>query len=159
MTAQANAQTNAHAAAQATAHDDERAERACERLSIAFAIGVDRFDDDAVLNLFTHDGVFNRPGNVVKGRDALHGWLKGRPRDVVTRHICTNISIKVINKKEASGITYFTFYRGAKDGEPSVLPLHGPDIVGEYLDRFLLTDDGWRIAERAVAFAFQKSNP
>lgn len=138
--------------------DREQAERACERLSIAFAIGVDRFDDDTVLDLFTADGVFNRPGNVVKGRDALRGWLKGRPRDVVTRHICTNIAIKVINEKEASGITYFTFYRGPKDDDRPVLPLNGPDIVGEYHDRYLLTDDGWRIAERAVAFAFQKSS-
>jgi hypothetical protein len=34
-----------------------------------------------------------------------------------------------------------------------------PSMVGEYHDRFVLTEDGWRIAERAVEVVFPRPKP
>ena len=33
-------------------------------------------------------------------------------------------------------------------------PLEGPQIVGEYRDRFVRTPDGWRFARREIEVSF-----
>jgi hypothetical protein len=36
------------------------------------------------------------------------------------------------------------------------VPLDGPAVVGEYRDRFVLTEHGWRLGERVVAPTFKR---
>ena len=127
----------------------------CQALSMAFANGVDHFRDDAVLALFTEDGVLDRWGSPVTGHAALRGWLDGRPRDLVTRHVCTNFAATRSAPDDAEGFTLFTFYRGTRQDGTGPLPLTGPAMVGEYLDRFRCTADGWRIARREIRIVFQ----
>lgn len=45
------------------------------------------------------------------------------------------------------------FFRGVDDGG-QVLPLGNPNLVGEYHDRYELTDMGWRIAHRRIDVVF-----
>jgi predicted RNA-binding Zn ribbon-like protein len=126
---------------------------ACEGLSIAFANAVDRWDDETALGLFTDDAVLDRWGTQVQGQAALREWLAARPRDVVTRHICTNISVKCSSEREATGLTYFLFFRAVgKAGDD--LKVNGPTMVGEYHDHFVRTANGWRIARREVKVIF-----
>lgn len=127
----------------------------CQKLSIAFANGVDHHRDEEVLALFTQDGVLDRWGQPVTGHAALRQWLHSRPRDVVTRHVCTNFEARRETAEHAEGFTLFTFYRGGKQDEAAALPLVGPAMVGEYLDQFRRTPDGWRISRREIRIVFQ----
>ena len=127
--------------------------RACEEIIVAFANGVDRFDDDNVLALFTDDGVLDRAGQRIAGRDALRQWLSERPRNVMTRHVASNVALKRLSQSEASGLSYFTFYRAIANSAPASIA--GPAGLGEYEDRFRLTAGGWKLAERKIRVIFE----
>lgn len=128
---------------------------ACEALSIAFANGVDHRHYDRVAALFTEDGILNRWGQAIMGRAELRAWLDTRPTDVVTRHVCSNFEARLTAPGIAQGFTLFTFYRGAgSDNRDASIALTGPAMVGEYLDQFRLTQDGWRIAQRDIHIVF-----
>jgi hypothetical protein len=75
------------------ANEDRNWETACQQLSIRFADAVDRWDYDPVISLFVPDGALNRWGTRIVGQAALREWLNSRPREVVTRHVCTNIQV------------------------------------------------------------------
>lgn len=69
--------------------------------------------------------------------------------------MCTNIVMDVVSDTEASGLTYFTLYRedGVDPGSPGSRT--SPAVVGEYVDVFHKTSDGWRIHNRTVTVALQ----
>jgi hypothetical protein len=135
---------------------DDAVEHACAKVSIAFANAIDRNDYDAVIGLFASDGILDRWGNAIQGHAALRQWLDSRPRDVTTRHVCTNIMIERVSPGEARGTTYFTFYSAANAANGEALPLEGPAVVGEYHDRFVLTERGWRLGKRVVTPKFKR---
>ncbi|HUC50464.1 MAG TPA: nuclear transport factor 2 family protein [Xanthobacteraceae bacterium] len=126
----------------------------CERLSVAFANHIDRRDYPAVLDLFAEDAVLDRIGTVIRGKSALAAWLKSRPDDVVTRHICSNFDIVQTGPTAAEGRTYFTFYKAAATAD--VGEIDGPAAVGEYHDSFILTAQGWKILKRKIIVIFQR---
>lgn len=68
----------------------------------------------------------------------------------MSRPVCSNLLIDVIDSDHSTGVVYFTLYR--HDGEKGrrTSPLDGPVVVGEYRDRFMRTPDGWRIVERSL---------
>jgi SnoaL-like domain len=136
--------------------DDDAVERACEKLSVAFANCIDRRDYDAVVDLFTTDGILDRWGNVIQGHAALQHWLDARPRDVTTSHVCSNIVVERSSPDEAWGTTYFTFYSATQTEGCEALPLEGPTMVGEYHDHFVLTERGWRLGKRTVLPKFKR---
>ena len=72
-------------------HDEDL--REYERLVREFAWGVDHFDDEAVLELFTQDVIIEQPGRVIQGRDAFAEMLASRPRTRATRHLISNCSV------------------------------------------------------------------
>jgi len=137
----------------AAQREDAAWERACEGIIVAFANGVDRWDDENVLALFTDDGVLDRAGQKIAGREALRKWLSERPRNVMTRHVASNIALKRLSANEATGLSYFTFYRAEGATTPASIP--GPAGLGEYEDRFRLTSGGWKLAERKIRVVFE----
>jgi hypothetical protein len=138
-------------------HQDERdrIELACQRLSIAYARGVDYRDYDLVADLFTEEGELDT-GRPLLGREAIRRALVHRPDELRSRHVLTNIFIDAQDETHARGISYLTFYRHV--GEESLaagpIELEGPAAVGHYEDAFTRTEDGWRIARRKLHFAF-----
>ena len=126
----------------------------CTRLCIDFAYHLDARRYAGVLDLFTADGKFDRLGTVFGGRDEISRFLEGRPADVVTRHLCTNIRISVQSADEATGVCYVLFFSG-KAGADARLPIPpSPPGVVEYHDIFSRTAAGWRIRERRIAPVF-----
>lgn len=133
------------------------AERACSRLCLEFARHVDLGAYEDAAALFAHEGEFSRRGATFRGRDAiarsfdeiLGGW-RGRARNPSwrVRHVCTNILIDIVTEKEAAGASYYTIYL-YKGGEIAGLaPIRSPALIGDYIDSFVKTDEGWRIGRR-----------
>ncbi len=127
-------------------------EAACRRLSLEFARRNDAGEYEVLAGLFAEDGVLCRPlapDAVLNGRAEILADMRRKPGDVITRHICTNILVDVIDDSRAKGSTYYTVYlqSGVSDAS-QVFTFDGTVYVGDYLDRYVRTRRGWRIAER-----------
>lgn len=128
--------------------------RACEKIAYGFAVAIDHGDFATVLDLFAENGSINVFGTVRKGPKDLRKWLyEDRPEQVI-RHVCSNFSAQRLSQTEVLGRTYFTAYRCLGAGD---LPVRDttPFMIGEWVDRFCLTDAGWRLAHREVQPVFQ----
>jgi hypothetical protein len=133
-----------------------RIERECQWLVTAYCHYVDHGEARRVGELFTDDGVWAGPGVRMEGREQLEAGF-GRRQDQserMSRHVCNNFLCDVIDADHAEGTVYLTLYRHDGDPDRAVSPLDGPEMVGEYRDRFERTRDGWRIAERTTHVSF-----
>lgn len=137
-------------------------ERACERLVTRYCHYVDHGEAARIADLFAENGVFTAPGVVtLAGRDELRAGLGRRQEQSTTRtsrHVCNNLLVTVEDPDNASGTVYVTLYRhdrGEEEDADATAPLGLPLMLGEYRDRFVRTDEGWRIAHREVAVAFR----
>lgn len=129
-------------------NDTERAQAlaACETLCKAYGRHADAGEAEALANLYTENGVFDRLGQKFEGRAAIRGVIANRPPGVWTEHRCGNIRIELDDDgRGASGRVDLEMNRG-RSGEPEV-----EHIRAEYFDRYVLTEEGWRIALRRVA--------
>jgi ketosteroid isomerase-like protein len=132
-------------------------ERACLRLVSEYCQLVDHGEAARIADLFTDDGMWMS----TEGRAALRQFFQSRQDDVarMSRHVCDNTLIDVVDADRARGVTYLTLYRN--DGEPGrkVSPLHGPAMLGEYRDTFVRTPDGWRFERRDLIIDFVRAEP
>ncbi|MBI5264118.1 MAG: nuclear transport factor 2 family protein [Bradyrhizobium sp.] len=133
-------------------------ERECERLIHAYTHLIDYGEAARVADLFTDDGTCESPEATLIGRDRIRDSFQARQdrTDRTSRHVCTNALLNVIDERQAEGVVYFTLYRhdGGDLGRPA--PLEGPLMVGEYRDRFVRTDAGWRFARRKTGVGFYR---
>jgi hypothetical protein len=82
------------------------------------------------------------PDVFIQGRSAiLDAFLARPPRK--TRHVCSNVVIEVDSAEAARGTSAMVLFT---DGVPP--------IIGSFHDRFVLTPDGWRFAERRGSLTF-----
>jgi SnoaL-like domain len=122
-----------------TADQRRTIEWECSRLVNLYANLNDAANWEALADLYTLDGAMARPSApavLIKGRVAiLESFLARPPR--TTRHICANLVVDVDSPTAAHG-------------ESAMLLFSGPDApkVGSFHDRFTLTSEGWRFAER-----------
>lgn len=141
-----------------TQDEIERIERACADLSIGYARAIDFRDYQALIMLFTEDGILD-VGKRLDGREAIRDSLSRRPDELRSRHVISNVFIEALNEREARGISYLTLYR--HNGEASLrgapVPLRGPAAVGHYEDRFVGTAAGWQFRSRRLHLAFLDS--
>ncbi len=81
--------------------------------------------------------------------------LKDRPRDLIIRHVISNIVIDVFDKDHADGTTYLTVYRHDGDRpENGPAILKGPYMVGISRNRLVQLTGGWRILEKSTNRTF-----
>jgi len=131
-------------------------ERECERLITLYCHLVDHGEAAKIADLFTEDGVWESPEITMTGRDQIRVGFQRRQdqSNRMSRHVCNNLLIDIVNQTEAKGTVYITLYRhDGEDGRP-FSPLDGPELVGEYRDYFLRTEEGWRIDHRTVIVSF-----
>ena len=133
-------------------------ERACERLVTEYCHFVDHGEAAKIAGLFADDGIFASPRAVKTGRVDIADWFMRREGNVarMSRHVCCNQLIDVIDENNATGVVYLTLYR--HDGEVGrpLSPSDVPDIVGEYRDQFVRTGEGWRFKRRDIGVSFVK---
>ncbi|MBN9068174.1 MAG: nuclear transport factor 2 family protein [Rhizobiales bacterium] len=133
------------------------AEAECIRLTTAFAVHLDSRRYEEVADLFTVEALYNPRGTPYRGRRQILEYLHGRPALRRSRHVITNQFVRVTGPGTATGecvLLYFVHEDPLAELVPA--PLAGIELVGDYLDRFVLTDDGWRIAERIGRVVFQR---
>ncbi len=130
--------------------------RACERLSIAYAIYLDTQRYDEFAALFGDEGVLNVSGRV-EGQAAIARAMANRPAKLRSRHVLTNILIEPVDQEHATGTTYLSLYRhiGEASLEDKPIEPFAPAVVGHYSDQFKLTNQGWRFAYRELHLAFR----
>jgi len=131
-------------------------ERECQRLVTRYCHYIDHGEAERVAELFTADGVWRAAPVVMDGEDALRKGFRQRQanRGRMSRHVCNNLLVDVVDSDNARGTVYLTLYRHDGDEGRRTSPLAGPVFVGEYRDRFVRTPTGWRIAERELAVSF-----
>lgn len=141
-----------------TEQDRARIEAICQRLSIAFANAADRHDAAGLSGTFAVDGQFDRRGEVVKGRAAIAASMADWSPDMVLRHVCSNLLVEVQDENNATGITYATVWRHPPEKKAErkgkVAPLTQPAALVEYHDKYVRTEEGWRIAYRRTVPVF-----
>ena len=129
-------------------------ERACERLIHGFARALDAYDYDGVLRLWAEDAVFSALGHDYAGQAGLRDWLALREKDMICRHIVTNVVVEVIDDVTARASAYCSAWRirGWRGREPG--PMNPPAYVVDYADRFARDPvRGWRFSRREVTVA------
>ncbi|HLY80865.1 MAG TPA: nuclear transport factor 2 family protein [Caulobacteraceae bacterium] len=136
-----------------TALDRMLAEHECAKLAIAYGSCVDGRDIEGFMALWSEDAVWYNTRGPLEGaaairRDVEATWGKSPPG----RHICTNISVKLADDTHASGTSYFMFYLG---GDVAGRPATIPQFIGRYLDDYVKTETGWRIASRRIELALK----
>jgi hypothetical protein len=143
--------------------DEERRaiEWECTRLINLYANLNDQGRWADVAALYTEDGSMTRPtapDQPIAGREALLASFLARPPRA-SKHICANIVVTVDSATRASALSNILLFTG-KAAADGALPVRddGPPLVGEYHDRFQLTADGWRFAERRGILSFRSSH-
>ena len=127
-------------------------ERACEQLVYAYSRALDLGDMSGAADFFSENGSIARPmtpDQVVHGREAIRASLLTRPKNLITRHLATNVMIKVESRDRASGISYLTMIAttpGAEAKPP--FQSNGPTYFGEFKDRFILEHGAWKFEQR-----------
>lgn len=117
----------------------------CSRLINLYAKLNDAARWQEVAELYAEDGRMTRPSAPdlpIVGRAAILAAFTSRPPRT-TRHACSNIVIDVESATTARGSSTMLLFTG------------GPaPLVGGFEDRFVLTGDGWRFAERRGSLDF-----
>jgi hypothetical protein len=128
----------------------------CEQLIRRYVHLNDAGDWDALATLFAVDASFARPHdptNRIQGRASLLAFFKGRPARL-GRHFVANTVVTVESETAARAESYVILYLASQPAEPGKLPKADPtQAIGAFSDRFVLTDEGWRFAERIGSLA------
>lgn len=126
--------------------DQRRAiEADCARLIALYANLNDEARWEDVAALYTDDGLMTRPtapAAPIVGRAAILAAFQARPPRK-TRHVCSNVVIDVEDHASARGTSAMVLF--TEGGVP---------LAGSFHDRFVLTADGWRFAERRGSLAW-----
>ena len=132
-------------------------EDACRALVMGYAVHRDQHNPDEFAALFTENAVLDVLGERFEGRQALKQRMLDARGGQWSVHLMSTILITPTSDKSAHGTSYVTVYMGEPGDSP--VPLTTPSGVGEYHDRFVLTDEGWKIAERRFVPRLMAAQP
>lgn len=118
-------------------------EAECTRLINLYANLNDEGRWEEVAALYAEGGLMTRPtapDDPIVGREALLSSFLARPPRR-SQHVCANIVVTVESETAASAFSAILLFTAPDK----------PPLVGTYRDRFTLTEEGWRFAERRGA--------
>ena len=124
----------------------------CEQLVQRFALLNDASDFEALVGLFTEDGVFARPtipDQPMVGRQVILEQFKKRPPRTI-RHLMANVTITAESHDRASGVCYMILYSGPPlaEGEKGPPKADGPALIGAFHDSFRKIGGEWLFSRR-----------
>ena len=127
-------------------------ERACEQLVYAYSRALDLGDTGGAADFFAENGSMARPmapEQVIQGRETIRASLLARPKTLLTKHLATNVMVRVESRDTATGVSSLTMIAttpGAADKPPFLSS--GPIYFGEFKDRFVRENGVWKFQER-----------
>ena len=125
----------------------------CRELSLRFGRLQDERRYCDLPKLMTEDGTYTRLDEELTILDFID-WVETMPPNK-TRHFVTDIDFSEVLEASAKGVSYYTLYLyGGETNSP--YPLDGPFVVGEYHEKFVKTDEGWKIKSREAQIIFRK---
>lgn len=125
----------------------------CRELSLRFGRLQDERRYDDLPGLMTEDGTYTRLDEELTISDFIE-WVGTMPPNK-TRHFVTDIDFSEVLGVSATGVSYYTLYLyGGEEDTP--YPLEGPFVVGEYHEKFIKTEKGWKIKSREARIIFRK---
>jgi hypothetical protein len=133
-------------------------ESECRQLALQFVALGDQQNWSGMCALLTDDATFARPtdpDHPIVGRAEILAAFESRPAGKITRHICTNMIVTVLSPSRASGSMYALLYTGDREnrGDLGVIA-DERQLVGEFEDDYVRTEEGWRIAGRRGRIIF-----
>jgi hypothetical protein len=134
--------------------DELAIQRACSALVSRYAYLNDERSFDELAALFTHDAVLYRPSapdQAISGREAILAAFRKRPADTMTFHVCSDILIDVDSHQAAHGRSRILLLSAGRPADGAIAQA-GIPVPGVFVDRFTLTAEGWKFAERRGAF-------
>jgi hypothetical protein len=134
------------------------AERACEKLQVRYALTADQGDADGFTALFTSDASIHIPEYPpFSGQEAIHASLVALASLGVTmRHVIANQHVEATGPDSAEGICYLLVYDNPDPADANGhRAVRHASTIGEYRDRFVRTEAGWRFAERRLTRVFK----
>lgn len=120
----------------------------CENCVLGFFYALDTFDNERAASSFTTDGVWNRQGKDLVGREAIRAAVDARARNRRTCHLIENFRLVELDGEHAVAAFYLVAYEGiegAAEGSADQMRFHG---VRDCRDRLVRTSEGWRIAHK-----------
>ena len=127
----------------------------CTRTLTGFINALDAGDYETMAGLMAENGVWVRPDGDAVGPAGLLEAMKDRPRDLIVRHVISNILIEVIDEDNATGVTYLTVYRHyGPPPERGPARLAGAHMVGVSYNRLVRELGGWKIGEKRTSRTF-----
>ncbi|RZA35350.1 MAG: nuclear transport factor 2 family protein [Lysobacteraceae bacterium] len=133
---------------------DESIRRTCTDLISHYAYLNDERRFEELAALFTEDALLFRPsapGQAIQGREAILAAFRKRPADTITFHVCSDILIDVLDADRARGRSRILLLSAPRASDGTT-PQAGVPVPGVFKDRFALTEDGWKFAERRGSF-------
>jgi uncharacterized protein (TIGR02246 family) len=121
-----------------------------------YAVAADTRDRAGFAAVFTHDGVLAvGPGAGLVGHDAIPAPLDYLDAHYThTMHFVGNHDV-VLDGDTASGTVYCLAHHLSSQGDGMTDSCMGL----RYLDRYVRTDEGWRISHRGVHVDWQEDRP
>ena len=118
---------------------------AITQLYARYSLSIDARDLDSFRGCFTADGSMEIVGaTTFTGAEGLAKVIAGRTPES-PRHENSNVLVDLADDGSATGRAYFVL-RGP-DGQPAA--------AGEYLDRLVRGEEGWRFAHRRITFTWR----
>ena len=124
-------------------------ERECTAVLTKYRRHLDRHEFEQASTLFTPDVDWNMDGDRFVGREENVTAMNDFIGELVIRHVFSNMIVTATDADHATATYYMVMYRHRKadmvDGKVSRV---GPNHFLELEDKFVRTQEGWRIARR-----------
>lgn len=127
---------------------------ACTDLVLDYALLRDQGDVDGYTGLFSETGSLTLRGQTITGVDAIRQRMREARNGPRTRHLMSTIRIKPVDESRATGISYATVYLAPEPADSGPAYVDGFAAIGNYVDEFVRTPEGWRIQSRVFEEAF-----
>ena len=127
------------------------------RLVIEHTFRTDNGRSDTLYELYAENGELILPGTTLRGPQAIREWgqqiVQNSPWRII-RHVCGNMRFVSTGPDTAEGITVLTVFMVAGSDAARTLPWS----VGEDHDRFVRTEEGWKLASRQWVELFSRGD-
>ena len=138
--------------------DQRRAiEHDAERTIVRFFHYLDTRAYEKLAGLMAPEGVWNRQGKALKGRDMVLAAMHARPKGFTTQHLVTNLVVDVVDADHAEANYYLTvFAHQLAEGGQLPAPMEAPLLAAFYQEKLVRTPQGWRINNISDTVAFKR---